>query len=117
MATIPHVERIARICHAVNRVYCQSIGDWSQPAWENALEWQKDSAIEGVKYLFHNPEASPEDSHNCWVATKEVHGWTYGLAKDAGAKTHPCMVPYAQLPEEQKVKDELFHSIVKAYIG
>ena len=44
-------ETIARIAHEVNRVYCLTIGDKSQPRWEDAPQWQKESAINGVEYL------------------------------------------------------------------
>ncbi len=41
-------------------------------------------------------------------------GWRYGLKKDPAAKTHPCLVPYWQLPAEQRRKDGLFAAIVAA---
>lgn len=41
-------------------------------------------------------------------------GWVFGEIKDADAKTHPCIVPYDELPEFQKKKDHLFIAIVKA---
>lgn len=34
------VEQIARMAHEANRAYCQALGDDSQPAWEDAPEWQ-----------------------------------------------------------------------------
>lgn len=41
-------------------------------------------------------------------------GWGYGEVKDANAKTHPCIVPFDQLPEFQRKKDALFCAIVDA---
>ena len=41
-------EYIAKVCHEVNRAYCMSQGDGSQPRWEDAPDWQKQSAISGV---------------------------------------------------------------------
>lgn len=32
-------------------------------------------------------------------------GWRYGPRKDNDAKTHPCLVPYAQLPPDEQDKD------------
>lgn len=29
-------EEIAQACHAVNRAYCQALGDFSQPVWNEA---------------------------------------------------------------------------------
>ncbi len=39
---------------------------------------------------------------------------SWDAAPDPIAKTHPCLVPYGELPPEQKAKDELFLSIVRA---
>lgn len=104
-------EQIAELCHEVNRAYCQSIGDNSQPAWELAPQWQKDSAIAGVK--MHLAEhKTPEESHAAWMAHKASDGWVYGPVKDPDAKTHPCMVAYDELPQEQRSKDYLFRAVV-----
>ena len=57
------IEDIAAIAHNANRVYCQRIGDFSQPIWEEAPQWQKDSAIAGVKTCLEDPTITPEKSH------------------------------------------------------
>lgn len=41
-------EQIARVVHEVNRAYCEALGDTSQPKWEDAPQWQRDSAMLGV---------------------------------------------------------------------
>lgn len=107
------IEKIAKICHELNRVYCQTIGDNSQVSWEASPEWQKNSAITGVNYHINNINSSPADSHNSWLKEKQETGWKYGPIKDADKKEHPCFVPYAELPIEQKIKDYLFCSVVK----
>jgi len=106
-------EGIARVCHEVNRAYCESLGDMSQPAWEYAPQWQKDSAMLGVS-LHVNQDVGPEASHESWMAQKVADGWTYGPVKDPIDRTHPCMVPFAQLPPEQQAKDFIFRAIVHA---
>lgn len=108
------VERIARVAHEVNRAYCASLGDLSQPAWENAPAWQRSSAMDGVRFILANPGATPADSHDNWLREKERTGWTWGPEKDPEAKQHPCMVPYDQLPLEQRTKDYLFRAAVLA---
>jgi RyR domain len=110
---IPIEEWIARVCHEVNRAYCAAIGDNSQPTWEAAEQWQRDSAIMGVKATIARPDGKPEDSHTNWLAHKKSEGWTYGPKKDPATKQHPCMVPYDQLPAEQRVKDHLFIAVVR----
>lgn len=105
---------IARLCYEVNRAYCLSIGDNSQPKWEDAAEWQKESVINGVKFHLEN-QASPEESHENWMKEKVESGWVYGETKDPEKKTHPCLVPYDQLPVEQRAKDYIFKAIVETY--
>lgn len=106
------LEQIARVCHEINRAYCNALGDASQPAWENAPDWQRDSAIAGVIFRLDNPQATPEDMHESWWSKKAAEGWVFGEHKDPEKKTHPCMVPYRELPREQRVKDYLFKAVV-----
>lgn len=108
------IENIARICHEANRSYCETLGDYSQPPWESAPDWQKDSARAGVR-LHLAGDHGPEKSHESWMAQKVADGWTYGPVKDPAAKTHPCLVPYDQLPVEQQLKDHLFRAVVHAF--
>jgi hypothetical protein len=108
---------IARIAHEVNRVYCESIGDASQPNWESAPDWQVASAIDGVRFLAANLQATPESSHENWMAHKRTDGWKYGPVKDPEKKEHPCFVPYERLPEAQRLKDHFFHAVVRAALG
>lgn len=106
------IEQIAQVCHAANAQYCKSIGDNSQPSWENAPDWQKSSAINGVKFHLDNPNSLPSASHNSWLEEKRKAGWSYGPIKDPEKKQHPCFVPYESLPEEQQIKDYIFSGIV-----
>lgn len=109
-------EQIARICHEANKTYCDTIGDASQEHWEEAEEWQRDSAIKGVQFAVNHPDAPPSYQHDAWMKDKQADGWTFGRTKDAAKKEHPCMVSYDQLPVEQRLKDHLFRAIVKAFV-
>ncbi len=106
------ISDIAKVAHEINKSYCESIGDNSQPDWENAPEWQKSSAINGVKFHLDNPDATPSASHESWLKQKIEEGWTWGAVKDPEKKEHPCFVPYEQLPTEQKSKDYLFRQTI-----
>lgn len=108
------IENIAMVCHEANRAYCATHGDFSQIRWADAPQWQRDSAINGVQHALKYPKAGPENMHNNWWAGKLADGWTYGPVKDPVAKTHPCIVPYDQLPEFQRKKNALFLAIVRA---
>lgn len=104
-------EEIARACHEVNRAYCQALGDTSQPAWEDAPEWQRASARLGVE-LHVSGDHGPEASHESWMKQKLEEGWKYGPVKDPERKEHHCIVPFDQLPREQQAKDFLFRAVV-----
>ena len=108
------IQQIASVAHETNRAYCESIGDNSQLPWGMAPYWQKDSAINGVKFHIDNPDSKPSDSHKNWLKEKYTDGWKYGEVKHVGKKEHPCCVPYDELPIEQRVKDSLFVGVVRA---
>lgn len=107
------VADVARVCHEVNRAYCLSLGDFSQASWNDAPEWQRTSAINGVRFHLDNPDSPPSASHESWLKEKIDSGWTYGPVKNPDTKEHPCCVPYDQLPVEQRAKDFIFSSIVR----
>lgn len=107
-------ELIALVAHEINRAYCASLGDDSQPAWADAPEWQLQIALAGVDMHLANPDATPEQSHASWLEQKLADGWAYGEVKDAEKKLHPCCRPYEELPPEQKSKDYLFRGVVHA---
>lgn len=43
--------------------------------------------------------------HEVWAKRRMEEGWTYGRMRDDRMKTHPCLVPYDQLPEQEKEYD------------
>jgi hypothetical protein len=106
------IETIAQVCHEANRAWCVAHGDFSQALWEDAEQWQRDSARAGVKFALGG--STPEEQHEAWCHDKEADGWVYGPVKDAESKTHPCLVDYTLLPPSQKTKDGLFVAIVSA---
>lgn len=105
-------EQIARVAHEANRVL-QIIEEDPAPSlsWNFASEEQRASAVDGVQAALSGK--TPEGLHENWVEFKAAGGWTYGPVKDELEKTHPCMVPYDQLPANQQVKDHLFSAIVR----
>ncbi|MFE3409457.1 RyR domain-containing protein [Streptomyces mirabilis] len=106
-------EDIARVVHEANRAFQIVTGDpVPSPLWDDAPDWQRESAVAGVASALKG--ASPEGLHEEWCDYKRDGGWVYGAEKSADAKTHPCLVPYAELPEDQRRKDALFHAVVHA---
>ena len=106
------IEACARAAHEANRAYCLALGDASQPPWETAPEWQKQSARNGVIGALSG--ATPRQSHESWLREKAATGWKFGAVKDPEKREHPCFVPYDELPPEQRAKDSVFVDTVKA---
>ena len=43
--------------------------------------------------------------HEVWSFGRMKDGWTYGEKRNDTEKKHPCLVPYEELPEEEKEYD------------
>jgi len=43
--------------------------------------------------------------HDNWAQQRLAEGWKYGPRRDDKGKEHPCLVPYAELPEVEKEYD------------
>lgn len=108
------IQQIAKVCHQANKAWCESEGDFTQKDWDEAEQWQRDSAIKGVEFRLANPDAPQSAQHDAWSNDKIADGWVYGEVKDSAAKTHPCLVPFEQLPLFQQKKDKLFQAVVDA---
>ena len=52
--------------------------------------------------------ADAEALHEDWVRAYEKMGWVYGPVRDTQKKTHPDMVPYNELGQLERDKDEVF---------
>lgn len=50
-------------------------------------------------------ELLAKNVHDIWAENRIEQGWTYGEKRDDEKKQHPCLVPYEDLPEEEKLYD------------
>ena len=50
-------------------------------------------------------EQMSKNVHEVWSETRIQQGWTFGEQRNDELKTHPCLVPYEELPEEEKKYD------------
>ncbi len=46
-----------------------------------------------------------QNVHEVWAQRRLAEGWGYGPTLDDGLKTHPGLVPFAQLSESEKNYD------------
>jgi hypothetical protein len=106
-------EQIARVVHEANRAL-QLIGNDPIPSapWDCETPDIREVSVTGVRAALEG--VTPEELHAEWCRNKAAQGWRWGEFKDPILKTHPCLVPYDQLPEEQRVKDRVFTAIVAA---
>ena len=63
------------------------------------------SDVELPKELEQLVEEMSKNVHDVWAETRISQGWKYGKKRDDEKKTHPCLVPYDELPEEEKEYD------------
>jgi ryanodine receptor 2 len=40
-----------------------------------------------------------------WAQSRIEQGWSYGEERNDALKTHPCLIPYEELPEVEKAYD------------
>ena len=63
------------------------------------------SAINLPQELIDLGEQIAKNVHDVWAAGRMKEGWTYGPERNDAEKKHPCLVPYEELPEEEKAYD------------
>lgn len=56
-------------------------------------------------YLQSLVEDMARNVHEVWAQTRIRQGWVYGDERNDVLKHHPCLVPYEDLPEEEKEYD------------
>ena len=111
------ITEIAQVAHETNRVYCWTLGDYSQDGWDCCEQWQRDSAMNGVRAIKEGIVMGPTESHQNWLNEKGKDGWVWGPKKDPDKRLHPCIVPFDELPHEQQMKDHLFFAVVTTLLG
>ncbi len=50
-------------------------------------------------------EEMAKNVHEVWAQNRLNDGWSYGVVRDAAKRHHPCLVPYEELPENEKEYD------------
>ena len=108
-------EEIARVVHAAHRELQIVQGDpVPSPPWDEAPEYQVRQTVTGVREMLRHPDLAAPASHEQWAARMRADGWSYGEVKDTERKTHPALLPFADLPVGQQLQDWLFTAIVRA---
>ena len=50
-------------------------------------------------------ERLAKNTHETWALQRMAEGWKYGKQRDDVNKLHPCLIPYEELPENEKEYD------------
>lgn len=66
-----------------------------------------ESLMNGTRFALEHKGMTPEENHNLWCAGKIEQGYCYGKELSIEKKTHPSLVPFSELPEVEKRKDEM----------
>lgn len=111
-STDKDIHIIAEVCHNAVRAWIQHHGDPTYPTWLLSPGYMKQANIQSVRFIIDNPDSTLQEIHDNWCTNKAKHGWKYGEVKNSVRKTHPCLVPYEDLPLKEKAKNSLFKGIV-----
>ena len=63
------------------------------------------SGIELSPELIELTEKIAANVHDVWAQQRITEGWQYGTERNDDRKEHPCLVPYDELPENEKYYD------------
>ena len=108
------LDAISRTVHEALRAWAGAHGQHDIPGWDEAPDWMHASTRESVLHAIEHTAPSGRTQHEQWVEQKKRDGWRHGPVKDSGAKTHPLMVPYDDLPEWERRKDALINALACA---
>lgn len=110
--TRPYTDsEVAHVCHEAIRALQHVLGDpLPSQSWPDAPQADRDGTTAAVAAA--RLGATPEHLHDSWCTSKQADGWVHGAAKDPVKREHPCLIPYEDLPSEQRDKDSLITAIV-----
>jgi hypothetical protein len=55
--------------------------------------------------LIELTEKMAKNVHDVWAEGRIAEGWTWGPNRDDAKKENPCLVPYEELPDNEKEYD------------
>ncbi len=71
----------------------------------NSIESASSDSSRLAKRIKDDIETLSEAEHLRWMTEKKLRGWIYGERRNDHLMHHPSLIPYADLPDEEKEKD------------
>ena len=63
-------------------------------------------------------EQLAENAHDTWATMRMSAGWRYGRKRNDKALRHPCLIPYAELSEDEREIDrQMVEATVRAILS
>jgi hypothetical protein len=109
-----YVWHIAKEAYAMSLAYAEAIGENSLRSWDELDTYTRERFIANVSFVLKDPIATPKELHEFWRNALLKAGWKLGPYEDSHSKTHPCLVLWGFLPEEQQVEYALFIAFVRS---
>jgi len=100
----------ARFVYEAARLEAEVSGRRIVPeSWEDREDDFKEQFVKVVeKQCSDEKFEGPEQAHDSWWQKYIDMGWQYGPERSVEKRTHPDMVPFHELPADEREKDEIF---------
>lgn len=110
--------KIAEILHNAISTIPRPDGSVIVP-WDALNGILKDRAASTVAHLMEWMKGAPhgipdEELHDVWYNNMVAMGWAYGPTYSLEQKLHPSMIPFDELPDDEKIKDAIWSGIIYA---
>jgi hypothetical protein len=109
---------VARQLHTVNSAYTLVLRGNAPPdlaaipTFDEAPPYQRDTFLSLTKKIVGKRPITPTEVHQEWIDLMKGNGWTRGTLNEHN-KTHPLLVPYADLPANEQIRAVLFIAAVQ----
>ena len=114
-----NVEQLSELVHETLSRYRVLIGETAHPSWTEAGDDMRSSTRKNVTAhldaLASGRPLAASHSHDKWMEERKGAGWVYGVPRDNAMKIHPSLVPYEQLPMNERLKDHILNGLCLAY--
>ncbi len=100
----------ARLIYEATRIEAE----WSERSivpeqWKRRDEKFKKQFVNIInKYLLKEKLPTPEEAHQSWMDSYFKMGWKYGKKRNIIKRTHPDLLPFNELPKDERDKDAIF---------